>query len=150
MPKDKFNIREVTWTDAAAHLINVRHEVFIVEQKVPREEEWDGLDETAWHWLATSLTSTPIGTARLLPGGQIGRMAVLAPYRKLGVGAALLECAVEKARQMEFNEVFLHAQIQARGFYESCGFIAVGDEFMEADIPHVCMTRITQAAAPTG
>lgn len=141
----QFNTREANWQTDGNQLSNIRRLVFIVEQKVPKDEEWDGKDEDSWHWLATDTKDVPIGTARLLPDGQIGRMAVLSDYRKFGVGAALLEQAVEKARHLGFTEVFLNAQTHALGFYERAGFIAKGEEFQEAGIPHY---RMTQRLAP--
>ena len=141
----QFNIREATWSQDQAVLSNIRKVVFIIEQDVPQEEEWDGLDEDSWHWLATDQEDKPIGTARLLPSGQIGRMAVLAECRGLKVGQAMLESAVEKARRLGFTSVFLNAQSHALGFYEKSGFLPTGDEFMEAGIPH---RRMEQTLAP--
>ncbi len=141
----KFNIREADWETDGSQLSNIRKLVFIVEQQVPKEEEWDGRDDESWHWLATDVSDVPIGTARLLPDGQIGRMAVLAAHRKLGVGAALLEQAVEKARHLGFKSVYLNAQTHALGFYERGGFTAEGDEFMEAGIAH---RRMVQSLSP--
>lgn len=137
----KFNIREANWQTDGKQLSNIRRLVFIVEQDVPQEEEWDGRDEESWHWIATDVSDVPIGTARLLPDGQIGRMAVLSQHRKFGIGAALLEQAVEKARHLGFQQVYLNAQTHALGFYERCGFTAEGDEFMEAGIPHMRMIQ---------
>ncbi|MBT4617027.1 MAG: GNAT family N-acetyltransferase [Gammaproteobacteria bacterium] len=137
----QFNTREADWRTDGNQLSNIRRLVFIVEQKVPKDEEWDGKDEDSWHWLATDTKDVPIGTARLLPDGQIGRMAVLSHYRKFGVGAALLEQAVEKARHLGFSRVFLNAQSHALGFYERAGFIAQGEEFQEAGIAHYRMTQ---------
>ncbi len=141
----KFNIREADWDTDGKQLSNIRRLVFIVEQNVPQEEEWDGRDEESWHWIATDSSDVPIGTARLLPDGQIGRMAVLSQHRKHGVGAALLEQAVEKARHLGFQQVYLNAQTHALGFYERCGFTAEGEEFMEAGIAH---RRMTQNLSP--
>ncbi len=138
----KFNIREADWATEGKVLSNIRRLVFIVEQDVPQEEEWDGKDEGSWHWIATAHDDSPIGTARLLPEGQIGRMAVLDRYRGYGVGAALLEQAVDKARHLGFTEVFLNAQTHALAFYERAGFVAVGDEFQEAGIAHQKMTQV--------
>ncbi len=136
-----FDVREADWERDQATLSHIRRLVFIVEQGVPQEEEWDGRDDDSHHWLATDASGGPIGTARLLPEGQIGRMAVLPEFRGYGVGAALLERAVEKARYLGFTEVFLHAQTHALGFYERAGFSAEGDEFMDAGIPHLQMKR---------
>ncbi|MFB0933322.1 MAG: GNAT family N-acetyltransferase, partial [Pseudomonadales bacterium] len=104
-----FNIREATWRSDKSSLSNLRRIVFIVEQNVPQQEEWDGLDDDAWHWLATDEQDRPIGTSRLLPSGQIGRMAVIAEYRGKNIGRALLEQAVLKAQHLGFNEVYLNA-----------------------------------------
>ncbi|MBO6656255.1 MAG: GNAT family N-acetyltransferase [Pseudomonadales bacterium] len=141
----KFNIREADWAADGKQLSHIRRLVFIVEQEVPQEEEWDGRDDESWHWIATDSSDVPIGTARLLPDGQIGRMAVLSEHRKHGVGAALLEQAVEKARHLGFEQVYLNAQTHALGFYERSGFVLEGEEFMEAGIPHV---RMTQTLSP--
>lgn len=137
----QFNIREADWAIDGNVLSNIRRLVFIVEQDVPQEEEWDGKDEESWHWMATDDDDAAIGTARLLPDGQIGRMAVLEKFRGSGVGAALLEQAVDKARHLGFREVSLNAQTHALAFYERAGFVAVGDEFEEAGIAHQKMTR---------
>ena len=141
MELQDFNIREADWKIDGKQLSNIRRLVFIVEQEVPQEEEWDGRDDDSWHWLATDHVDLPIGTCRLLPDGQIGRMAVLSNHRGQGVGTALLNSAVEKARHLGFGEVYLHAQTHALGFYERLGFKKDGEEFMEADIPHYPMTQ---------
>ena len=137
----QFNIREANWALDGKVLSNIRRLVFIVEQDVPQDEEWDGKDEESWHWLATDDDDAAIGTARLLPDGKIGRMAVLEKFRGSGVGAALLERAVGKARHLGFKEVSLNAQIHALPFYERAGFVASGDEFEEAGIAHQKMSQ---------
>ena len=136
-----FTVREADWTTEGNLLSNIRRLVFIVEQNVPEEEELDGRDEDSWHWIALYNDDVAIGTGRLLSDGQIGRMAVLDKFRGEGVGAALLEQAVDKARHLGFTEVFLNAQTHALNFYERAGFIAVGNEFDEAGIPHQKMIR---------
>ncbi len=137
----KFNIREANWNREGNVLSNIRRLVFIVEQNVPETEEWDGRDSESWHWLATDNADRPIGTARLLPTGQIGRMAVFQEFRGTGVGAALLEAAVNKARHLGFDAVTLNAQAHAEGFYQRAGFSAEGEQFEEAGIRHVTMTQ---------
>lgn len=136
-----FNIREASWQTDKNTLSNLRRIVFIVEQNVPQEEEWDGLDDDAWHWLATDEQDRPIGTARLLPSGQIGRMAVLSEYRGRNIGRALLEQAVLKAQHLGFNNVYLNAQSHALGFYQGAGFEIAGEEFEEAGIAHFRMEQ---------
>src|SRR5690242_3585877 len=93
-----FTIRLMPWREALPLARRVREKVFIEEQKVPRELEWDDWDERSDHVLACDPGGEPIGTARLLPDGRIGRMAVLAHWRGKGVGAALLLALLERAR----------------------------------------------------
>ena len=147
MELQEFNIREADWSLDGEQLSDVRRQVFVVEQKVPADQDRDERDEKSWHWVATDSGNLPVGTARLLPDGQIGRMAVLSQHRRHGVGTALLRKAVEKAQHLGFGQVYLNAQTHARGFYERDGFQAEGDEFIEADIPHI---RMTKALAPPG
>ena len=128
-------VRQVAWAAEAAALMHVRRAVFIDEQGVPEAEELDGEDEAATHFLATDAAGAPIGTARLLGSGQVGRMAVLASWRGRNVGAMLLAAAVEAAASKGLT-VFLHAQVQALGFYQRSGFEAVGEVFLEAGIEH--------------
>lgn len=136
-----FDIVEVDWKSAKSLLSDIRRAVFVVEQQVPVEEEWDGRDEECWHWLASDPAGKPIGTARLLPEGQIGRLAVLSEYRGQSIGAALLERAVDKAGKLGFGSIFLNAQSYALEFYRKAGFVEEGEEFLEAGIQHRKMVR---------
>ena len=117
----------------------IRTAVFVVEQKVPEHLELDGEDEAARHFLAQSEAGADIGCARLLPSGQIGRMAVLPAHRRCGVGALLLRAAVAEAKALGCPRCFLHAQIDAEAFYRRSGFIAQGEAFMDAGIMHIEM-----------
>ena len=119
----------------------VREKVFIQEQHVPEALEWDGLDVEAIHVVALDNHAQVIGTARLLQDGHIGRMAVLPEWRHQGVGSAMLEQLLLIAQQRNLSKVFLHAQTTATGFYERQNFEALGEEFMDADIPHRYMER---------
>lgn len=134
MNDERYSVSIVDWVKEGPALSTIRRDVFIVEQGVPLELEWDGRDEEALHALATDASGNPIGTARLLPEGQIGRMAVLQPWRGRGVGTELLRCLLETASQKE--KLFLNAQTSAEVFYKANGFIPEGDIFMEAGIPH--------------
>lgn len=142
---EEVQIRQVPWAQAMDLLRAVRANVFIEEQGISREEEWDGLDEHAVHFLATR-EGTPIGTARLLQSGQIGRMAVLQEYRRAGVGRMLLEAAVAAAATAGRSSVFLHAQRAVEHFYQGNGFVTHGDTFIEAGIAHVHMRRLLPVA----
>ena len=129
------DIRRVTWEDASETLSAIRLEVFVNEQSVPIEEELDGMDEVCTHFLAT-IDGNPVGVARLMPSGQIGRMAVLVSHRKRGIGALLLKAAVNEAIANGNSRPFLHAQTHALSFYAANGFEAFGDIFLDAGIEH--------------
>lgn len=134
-----FTIRVLDWDDAAALARPVREEVFVVEQRVPLEMEWDGLDAGARHAVALDAGGEAIGTARLLPEGRIGRMAVRKAWRGKGVGAALMRALLDEAKAANLASVVLHAQTHAADFYRRFGFSARGEPFEEAGIPHVEM-----------
>ena len=130
------DVRIADWETESAALKAIRKRVFVEEQKVPREVEWDGRDDDAVHLVAEDHRGDAVGTARLLPTGQIGRMAVLPERRGFGIGRRLLDAAVDAARDRGETEVFLNAQARALAFYEAAGFRTVGPEFEEAGIPH--------------
>ncbi len=134
-----FAIRILPWSEALPLARPVREKVFVEEQGVPRELEWDEWDERCEHDVACDSKGRAIGTARLLPEGRIGRMAVLVEWRRRGVGAALLGALIALARERSMPRVTLHAQTHAAGFYRRFGFSERGGEFSEAGIPHVEM-----------
>ncbi|MEV5883253.1 GNAT family N-acetyltransferase [Streptomyces sp. NPDC052020] len=132
----------------------VRKEVFVAEQKVPEDIEYDAYDAGAVHVLAVREDGEPLGTGRLLHGdaaaaktgdgpavGSLGRLAVTRAARGLGVGAALVRALEEAARARGLTAVDLHAQTHALGFYERLGYTAYGPEFPDAGIPHRAMRR---------
>jgi len=135
-----FAIVVLPWSEALPLARPVREKVFVEEQGVPRELEWDEWDERCEHAVACDTEGNAIGTARLAPDGRIGRMAVLAGWRRRGVGAALLQAMIALARERSMPRVTLHAQTRAAGFYRRFGFSERGGEFSEAGIPHVEMT----------
>jgi predicted GNAT family N-acyltransferase len=136
-----FTLEVTSWARDADRLAAVRRAVFIDEQGVPEALEWDEHDAVALHFLATTMEGSPIGCARLLPDGHVGRMAVLPPWRGYGVGRSLLAAVLNAARARGLSEVELSAQIHAAGFYVRAGFSSVGAEYEEAGIPHVAMRR---------
>jgi predicted GNAT family N-acyltransferase len=138
MPND-FRLRIARWPKDINPLREIRTTVFIDEQHVGQEEEWDGLDDQALHILALDRNEKPIGTGRLLPDGRIGRMAVLIAWRGKGVGAEILKMLMHEARSRDHAQVRLAAQVHAIPFYEKFGFEAYGEEFMDAGIPHYWM-----------
>lgn len=113
----------------------IRRRVFIDEQQVSQDDEWDGRDPDCLHFLAR-IGARPVGTARLLPDGHIGRVAVLFDQRGRGIGLALMAAAIDAARRRGLEHVELAAQLHAQPFYERLGFCACGEAFMEAGIVH--------------
>lgn len=138
---DPISIRILAWPEARASAMSVREAVFVVEQGVPAEIELDEWDPGSEHALAFGPDGQPVGTGRLLPDGHIGRMAVLREWRGRGVGGALLAALVDRAAVRGMRRLILNAQTHAVPFYARHGFAAFGDEFVEADIPHVAMAR---------
>jgi len=139
----RFTPRIVTWHEAEPDLRAVRGEVFVQEQGVPEDLEWDADDAQAIHALVTGLYHQPIATGRLLireGHARIGRLAVLPAWRGQGVGTAILKSLLNEARRHGVNEVVLHAQATAVPFYEHFDFVRVGDKYLEAGIPHFRMT----------
>jgi len=130
------------WDKDEGRLRAVRHAVFVIEQRVPVQIEWDGIDADCCHAIAEDAAGNAIGCARLLPDGHIGRLAVLAAWRGRGVGGALLERLIALARERGHRRVVLNAQTHALAFYERHGFAPVGDPFVEAGIAHQPMQRV--------
>lgn len=128
------------WRSHQDALRAIRDEVFIREQGVPQDIEWDGQDDVCHHFIAINEAGQRLGCGRLMPSGQIGRMAVLASHRGRGIGRMILDAAIDAARELGFASVFLHAQSAAVDFYRKAGFLPEGGEFMEAGIPHQSMT----------
>lgn len=135
---DQVQVRIANWLDDGDVLQAIREIVFVNEQHVPVELEWDGLDADCIHVLAFS-GETPIGTARLLLDGHIGRMAVLKNWRNKGVGSAMLQRLLVEIRHRGIQHAVLNAQLVAAGFYRRFGFQTEGEEFMDAGIPHIRM-----------
>ncbi|WP_461074405.1 GNAT family N-acetyltransferase [Streptomyces deserti] len=133
----------------------VRKEVFVGEQGVPEDIEYDAYDAGAVHVLAVREDDgAALGTGRLLFGeaaaaqtggdrsvGSLGRLAVTKNARGLRVGAALVRAIEDAARARGLTAVDLHAQTHALGFYERLGYQAYGPEYLEAGIPHRAMRR---------
>jgi predicted GNAT family N-acyltransferase len=138
----EYGVEEGDWTQLGSFAGLVREAVFVREQGVPADMEYDEWDPASQHVVARGPDGEAIGTGRLLPDGHIGRMAVLAAWRGKGVGMALLSHLMEAARLRGTERLLLNAQISAVDFYRCAGFEPVGSEFMEAGIRHVPMQRL--------
>lgn len=135
-------VRPVDWESSREPLLAVRHAVFVDEQGVDASLEIDEWDAPSRHFLAEDESGSPIGTSRLLPTGRVGRVAVLAAWRRRGVGRALMLAVIAAAREAGMDRLHLHAQVHSIPFYESLGFVAEGPVFDEAGIPHRDMVRV--------
>jgi predicted GNAT family N-acyltransferase len=128
-------------------LLAIRWQVFVREQGVPEDEELDGQDIGAVHLIAETHSGAAVGTARILPTGQIGRMAVLREHRGRGVGQALLKAALATIAEQGWPRPFLNAQTGALGFYRRAGFVSQGAEFLDAGISHRRMVLVSPAVS---
>ncbi|MFJ8823289.1 GNAT family N-acetyltransferase [Streptomyces sp. NPDC102467] len=154
MSADAYVVREATTEADRASCFAVRKDVFVGEQNVPEDLEYDEYDAGAVHVLAVREDGVPLGTGRLLTGaaaavknggaadvGALGRLAVAKAARGLGVGAALVRAIEDAARERGVAAVDLHAQTHALGFYERLGYVVYGPEFPDAGIPHRAMRK---------
>lgn len=144
--KAGLRVRLADWEADEAGLRTVRTRVFVEEQAVSEAEEWDGLDPECLHAVAETDADGIVATGRLHPSGKIGRMAVLPAWRGRGVGGMILQSLLAAARSQGLESVYLHGQVPVLGFYGRFGFVAEGDEFDEAGIPHRLM-RLSLATA---
>jgi YbgC/YbaW family acyl-CoA thioester hydrolase len=143
--KSMVDVRVGRWSELGEPARKIRSQVFVEEQHIPAEMEWDGADDGCVHALACNRFGLPVATGRMLehvPGvAKIGRMAVLAPMRGGHIGRAVLDALLQHARERGDREALLHAQLGAAPFYSRAGFIARGPVFEDAGIPHVEMVR---------
>lgn len=141
---NQLELQIVTFAEAAAAIEQVRRTVFQEEQNVAADLDFDGLDASATQLMAYC-KGEPVGTARIryLPDqlAKIERVAVLEPFRGLGIGQALMQKAIDYLRDRGIAEVKVNAQIQVRNFYERLGFQQQGKPFYEAEILHVEMRK---------
>jgi len=124
-------IELLTWEQAEAAAAPIRFAIFMHEKHV-EGIELDALDKDCLHAVAYDDSGSAIGTARLMPDGQIGRMAVVKDWRRRGVGGELLDALIAEARKRGLSEVRLSAPLQALEFYRSQGFIPEG-KILEVD-----------------
>jgi YbgC/YbaW family acyl-CoA thioester hydrolase len=143
--KAMVEVRVGSWAELGRDAGAIRSAVFIEEQKIPAEMEWDEADEGCVHAVAVNRFGFPLATGRLLqhvPGvAKIGRMAVVQAMRGSRVGRSVLDALMQAARERGDHEALLHAQMSAAPFYLRSGFSVRGEPFDEAGIPHIEMVR---------
>lgn len=136
----QLEVKVADWETDKNNLKELRHKVFVEEQNVPIEVEWDEYDDSSLHFLGT-LDGKAVAVARMKPDGQIGRMAVLQEYRNQGFGSQLLQFILQQAAHKNFKNVYLHAQVTAIHFYEKHGFTTSSEKFYDANIAHRAMLK---------
>ena len=134
-----FTVSLVSWHDGEPLLKAIRSKVFIQEQGVPEELEWDEHDATCRHALALSHQGDAIGCGRMFSNGHIGRIAVLPNWRGQQVGTAIVEAFLNYASAHDYPQVDVDAQTHAVPFYQRFDFVEQGKEFMDAGLPHIKM-----------
>lgn len=140
MSSPSLTLRRADWERDRHTLHSLRETVFVKEQGVPPEIEWDGNDGLAEHVIAER-DGQAIACGRLMPDGKIGRMAVIFAARRTGIGAQVMTALIDQAMRRGLRSVYLHAQSHALGFYNGQGFTREGDTFQEAGIDHIAMRR---------
>lgn len=140
-------INTVTWDDAHSALRLIRQKVFIEEQQVPEELEWDAEDKLATHLLGKE-GNRPVACARILKDGKLGRLAVLKDYRKHGWGGRLLRAAEQYLQEQKKNKLYLNGQANSYNFYFKNGYRPSEEMFWDANIPHIRMQKILNRPNP--
>lgn len=121
----------------------IRKQVFIIEQNIPEEEEWDDQDMISDHFVVYD-QDQPIATARLLQNNSVGRVAVLKAYRGQGIGRMIMLEIIRQAHQQDRKFLHLSSQVHAISFYEKLGFSIQGDAYDECGIPHIKMQLVIE------
>lgn len=135
----KYKVINVSYNeDTKEDIRKVRSDVFIKEQGIDPEIEFDGKDESAVHSLVFYET-TPVGTGRILDDGRIGRVSVLKQFRHEGFGLMIMKSLINEAKIKGFSRVYLDSQKCAVEFYEKLGFSKQGSSFVKANIEHQTM-----------
>ena len=122
---------------------SLRKLVFVEEQKVPEEMELDELDQVALHAVAQD-NDRVVGVLRLVIEGDkahLGRLAVRKELRGQGIGQQLVALSEREAKNLNLKEIYFHAQVHARSFYQKLGYQTRGDIFEEAGIEHIEMYK---------
>jgi predicted GNAT family N-acyltransferase len=138
------DVRPARGDEEVRAALALRHEVFVVEQRVPLADELDGLDADALHLVAIDEEGAVVGTCRLVDEGattKLGRMAVAAEARRRGLAGRLLDEAEARARDRGAERIALAAQTGALALYERAGYTGYGERFLDAGIEHLMMEK---------
>ncbi|MEM6299824.1 MAG: GNAT family N-acetyltransferase [Bacteroidota bacterium] len=140
----KIEVQKISPDDTLFETVKkIRHTVFVIEQEVPEEEEFDEFESSSAHFLAL-VDDLPAGASRwreTSEGFKLQRFAVLKEHRKKGVGSALVQAVLDDLPSSAEKPIYLHAQFDAMPLYQKFGFEKVGEAFQECDIWHYKMVR---------
>lgn len=139
-------VQKITQPQDLETAFKIREKVFVTEQQVSPEEEYDEYENTSVHFLVSDADGNPCGTARWRKtdkGVKLERFAVLKKFRRTGVGSLLVKAVLEDIAASEADDpitIYMHAQSYAIPFYQKFGFTTQGKEFEECGIKHYLMT----------
>ena len=134
----EFTVVVGDWHSLQQHAQHVRELVFILEQDIAPEDEWDDEDAISLHFIVLD-HDQPIATARLLQNNSVGRVAVLKTYRGYGVGKLLMLEIIRQAKLQGREFLKLSSQVHAIAFYAGLGFVVEGAEYLDCGIAHIDM-----------
>ena len=140
------NAKIIKKYDDLKKAFDIRKEVFVKEQNVPLEDEFDEFDTIGklCDHILIYYNEQPVGTGRLriVNGlGKLERICMLKPYRKYGFGKVIINTLEEIAKEKGISQVKLHGQTHAEGFYKKLGYQTSSDVFIEDGIPHILMVK---------
>jgi predicted GNAT family N-acyltransferase len=138
--------KRITLEDDLSAAFHIRRKVFVEEQGVPLEDEFDDFDtlDGQCEHILVYYNEQPVGTGRIRVVDELGkleRICILKPYRKFGLGKIIIKALEEIAEKMGVSQVKLHGQTQAEGFYQKLGYLTSSNIFMEDGIPHILMVK---------
>lgn len=140
-----YSVCRVNWEQAAPLLRNLREKVFICEWRIPKKVEFDRKDRQAFHMLVCDdISQEPVATGRILPTGEISRIAVLNSYRKDEIVELVLSGLIEIAKELELREVFINSPLENVHYFSQNSFQTAGAVYMEAGMPRQKMTCLIE------
>lgn len=136
-------IKKATSTNQLKDVLDIRFEVFIIEQNISRSEEFEK-DNYLFNHYILYFNNEPAATARMRKKENtyiVGRVAVLKKYRNLGLGKKIMEFIHQEIKNQQGDTILLHAQLLVKAFYQSLGYTVISDVYYEANIPHITMEK---------
>ncbi|MGB1197991.1 MAG: GNAT family N-acetyltransferase [Thalassotalea sp.] len=145
-----FSVSRVKWEQAAPLLKNIREKVFVCERRIPKNVEFDRRDRHAIHILVCDDHSQePIATARILPTGEVSRIAVIQSFRKHKIDRLIIKELLAIAGDLNLDEAFIYSPLDAVQYFTKHNFTPAGAVFMEAGMPRQRMVCALEDIAKT-